>query len=127
MPAVNPGSGTPIVVDTEVVHQAGRAISKNAQDLQDYLTVKPNQWNVFHTHVAELPGCLRNDFESFYNSQKPLMDKLIGNRGKIGQTLQQAASLWEFQEMVTAKSFDGPNIYAENPYYSSDETNPASS
>lgn len=123
MPVANSsGAGDPITVDTETVHQAGRAVCKSVQDFQDYLTVKPNQWNVFQTHVTSLPACLRSDFQGFYNSQKPLMDKLIENRDKIGQTLQQAASLWEFQEMVTAKNFAGPDIYAENTYFSPNES-----
>jgi hypothetical protein len=111
------GSTKQIVVDTNPVHKAGQDICKSASDLDSYVNGRPGRWTDFQSLVAPLPMCLSNDFNNFYNNHKPKLDDLIKNRNKIGQTLQQSATLWEFQEAVTAKNFGGPNIYGENSYY----------
>lgn len=116
-------SGDKIVVKTLSVHEAGQQITKDAQDLQTKIT---NEWGNYHIQLNRVTAvCLYNDFDTFRTQQAPLTQKAIDNRIKIGQTLQNSATLWDFHEKVTAKRFDGPNIYAENNYYPNDNTNPA--
>lgn len=121
----NKKSSDTITVSPDDVHRAGQNITKDAQDLENYMTLK---WVEYINQEGLVPAmCLRNDFDTFYNQQKPLTTKAIENRIKIGQTLQDSSTLAEFQDKVTAKSFDGPNIYAEHNYYpSSDATEPGS-
>lgn len=109
-----------VTINTISVQQAGTTITKDAQEFQKD---RENEWTTYSCQTGLVPAmCLRNDFDAFYDQQKPLARKVIENRIKIGQTLAKAASLWDFQETVTAKSFDGPNIYQENPYDSSTST-----
>jgi hypothetical protein len=125
MPRLEDGAhnGDEIVVETLLVHEAGQKITKDAQDLQ---TKIENEWGKYWTQLNKVTAvCLYNDFDSFRTQQTPLTQKAIDNRIKIGQTLQNSATLYEFQEKVNAKRFDGPNIYAENNYYPKDNTNPA--
>ena len=118
-------SGDTIKVDTPTVEGTGHAITQDAQDLQRYMT---DEWAKYNIQNGSVPAmCLRNDFDTIYNQQKPLTAKAIENRIKIGETLEQSSTLWEFQEAVTAQGFDGPNIYKENNYYGpNDPTNPDS-
>lgn len=123
--AVNEGSGETLPVDANPVRLAGQTIIQDSQDLQTYMT---NEWHEFEIQANLVPAmCLRNDLHTFYTNQEPLTQKAIENRIKIGQTLEKSATLWDFQETVTAQNFDGLNIYAENHYYpSSDPTEPGS-
>lgn len=131
MPAAPPVStNLQVVIKTDTVQQAGTNIYNSVQGqggLKDYID---GQWKNFHAAVTDsnLPICLCNDFNNFYNNHKPKLDQWIENRTRIAQTLEQSATLWDFQETVTTKSFSGPNIYAGtgNSYFASpNETNPA--
>jgi hypothetical protein len=114
-------NGDELVVETLHVHEAGQKITKDAQDLQ---TKIENEWGKYCTQACQVPAaCLLKDFDTFRMQQQPLTLQAINNRIKIGQTLQNSATLYEFQEKVNAKHFDGPNIYAENNYSPNDNIN----
>ena len=127
MPVGPAGNPDQVAIQTDTVQQAGKNIYDDVQGpggLKDYID---GQWKNFQSEVTDpnLPMCLRNDFNNFQDSHKPKLDKWIENRTKIAQTLQQSATLWDFQEAVTAQNFNGPNIYSNNNYYTSpNETNP---
>lgn len=122
---ISGGSSSTLVVDTNPVHQAGIKITNDAQSLQKDID---NAWTTYSGETGMVPAmCIRNDFDTLYDQQKPLTSKATANRVKIGQTLAQSATLAAFQDAVTAKSFDGPNIYQENPYYpTTDQVSPRS-
>ncbi len=106
------GARPTVVYNTISIHQAGVAITNDAQALQKDID---NAWTTYSGETGMVPAmCIRNDFDTFYNQQKPLTSKATDNRIKIGQTLAKSATLVDFQEAVTAKSFGGPNIYQEN-------------
>lgn len=112
------GSHNTITVNTLSIHEAGQKITQDAQALQ---TTMMNTWGAYNSETGRLSArCLQQDFDALRTQLEPLTSKAIENRIKIGQTLAKSATLWDFQETVTAQGFDGPNIYHENPYAATD-------
>lgn len=94
-----------IVVDTDAMTQAGKVIVQNGTDMGTFVQ---KLWNQLQT--TELPDYLNQMVIAYGQARATEFSNLVQHRQQVGQLLQKASSLFEFNEQAMQTVFKGLDI-----------------
>lgn len=98
----DPNLSNDLVVDFYSLTQAGQDIVKNATDLG---TKIQTEWNTFQITYNAMPPYFRQLLSDYENARKKELASMVQHRQQVGQLLQKASSLFEFNEQASQTVF----------------------
>lgn len=99
-------SGNNLIVDFYSLTQAGQDMVKNATDLGTKIQA---DWNSFQNIYAAMPPYFSQILSNYETARKTELTNMVQHRQQVGQLLQKASSLFEFNEQASESVFKNMN------------------
>lgn len=95
-------NGDQLIVQFESLTQAGQAIIDNATTLDTQIQ---RDWNAFDATYKSMPPYFVQLFSDYQTARKKELANMVQHRKEVGQLLQKASNLFQFNEQAAQTVF----------------------